>query len=445
MTGRRGPWPAFAPLLATALLLGGCDGTWLGEKGAPPLPGKRISVLSHDKLLEPDVAGSAARIILPPPEPNDEWPQAGGFSNHAMHHMQVAGNLHEVWSSDAGSGSGKRRRLLGQPVIAENRIFTVDADSQVMAFDARTGDRIWRTDTIPGDDFEVYTSGGIAYDEGRLFIATGFAQVVALDAKTGRVLWRQSVSGPMRGAPTVRGGRVFVITVDNQTTALAADDGAVLWTHSGITEIAGLLAGNSPAVDGNMVVVPYSSGELFALRVDTGVPIWQDSLVTVRRTETVGALMDIRGRPIIDRGRVYAISNGDMLVCLDQRTGRRIWEKEIGGVQSPWIAGDFLFLVTTNNEAIALEAKSGRVVWVTQMQRWKDPEDKTGRVLWSGPVLASDRLILGSSNGRMVALSPYTGDMLGWQEAPDGVSIPPVIANGTLYFLTDAAELVAYR
>jgi outer membrane protein assembly factor BamB len=156
-------------------------------------------------------------------------------------------------------------------------------------------------------------------------------------------------------------------------------------------------------------------------------------------------LMDIRGRPVIDRGRVYAISNGDMLVCLDQRTGRRIWEKEIGGVQSPWIAGDVLFLITTNNEAIALDAKNGRVLWVTQMQTWEDPEEKTGRVSWSGPVLASDRLILGSSNGRMVALSPYTGDMLGWQDAPDGVSIPPVVANGTLYFLTDDAELVAYR
>ncbi|MFD2232281.1 PQQ-binding-like beta-propeller repeat protein [Phaeospirillum tilakii] len=444
MSGRAS-WPALALLLASALPLGGCDTGWLGEKAAPPLPGKRISVLSHDKLLEPEIAGPAVQVVLPPPEPNDEWPQAGGFSNHAMHHMEVAGNLHEAWSSDAGSGSGKRRRLLGQPVVAENHVFTVDADSQVTAFDARTGKRLWRADTIPDNDFEVYTSGGIAYDEGRLFVATGFAQVVALDARTGRLLWRQTVSGPMRGAPTVRGGRVFAITVDNQTYALAADDGAVLWTHSGIAEIAGLLAGNSPAVDGNMVVVPYSSGELFALRVDSGVPIWQDSLVTIRRTETVGALMDIRGRPIIDRGRVYAISNGDMLVCLDQRTGRRLWEKEIGGVQSPWIAGDFLFLVTTHNEAIALEAKTGRVVWVTQMQTWKDPSDKSGRVLWSGPVLASDRLILGSSNGLMVALSPYTGDMLGWQEAPDGVTIPPVVANGTLYFLTDDAELVAYR
>lgn len=436
--------PALPCLFAAAGFLTACD-SWIGERQSPPLPGKRISILSREKQAEPEISGPVARVLLPPPEPNDDWPQAGGYSNHAMQHMMLTGRLEELWSVDAGSGSGKRRKLLGSPVVADGMVFTVDAASRVSAFNADTGKRLWRTDTTPDDTSEVYTSGGIAFEDGRLFVATGFAQVVALDAASGRIVWRQAVSGPMRGAPTVRGGRVFAVSVDNQTFCLAADDGAVLWTHAGITETTGLLAGNSPAVDGNMVVVPYSSGEVFALRVDTGVPVWQDSLVTVRRTENVGALMDIRGRPAVDRGRIYAISNGDMLVCLDQRTGRRLWEKEIGGVQSPWVAGDYLYILTNANEAVALEAKSGRIVWVTQMQSWKDPEDKTGRILWAGPVLASDRLILGSSDGKLVSLSPYTGEMLGWEAAPTGISIAPVIAHDTLYFLTDDADLVAYR
>ena len=441
---RSGALPLTALLIAL-LAVTGCDGDWLGGNKAPPLPGKRISILSREKQAEPEIAGPASKIILPPPEDNEDWPQAGGYSNHAMHHMVVADRPEQRWSSDAGAGTGKRRKLLGQPIIADGLVFTVDASSMVSAFDAKTGSREWHTDLTPEDTSEVYTSGGLAYEDGMVFAATGFAQVVALDARTGKIVWRQNTSGPMRGAPTVRGGRVFAVTVDNQTYALAADDGSQLWIHSGIAETTGLLAGNSPAVDGNMVVVPYSSGEVFALRVDTGTALWQESLVTVRRTENISALMDIRGRPVIDRGRIYVISNGDMLVCLDQRSGRRIWEKEIGGVQSPWIAGDYLFLLNNNNEALALEAKTGRIVWVTQMQSWEDPEAKKGRLIWVGPVLASDRLILSSSDGKLVALSPYTGDMLGWEEAPAGVTVPPVVANGTLYFLTDDANLVAYR
>ncbi|MGE5506465.1 MAG: PQQ-binding-like beta-propeller repeat protein [Actinomycetota bacterium] len=438
-------WRRLALVMVATLALSACGDSWLGGRKAPPLPGKRISVLSRERQVEPEISGPVAEIVLPPPEANDDWPQAGGFSNHAMHHMVVGDHIARAWKTGVGTGSGSRRKLLGQPIVAEGKVFTVDASSKVTAVAARDGDEIWDTELTPSDEDEIYTSGGIAYEDGVLFVGTGFAQVVALDAGSGKILWRQTVSGPVRGAPTVRGGRVFTITVDNQTHALSAEDGSVLWTHSGISEAASLLAGNSPAVDGNIVVVPYSSGELFALRVENGSVLWQDSLSTIRRTQTVASMTDIRGRPVIDRGRVYAIGNADQLVCIDLRTGRRLWEKEIGGLQSPWIAGDYLFLVTNNSEVVALEAKSGRIVWVTQMQVWEDEEDRKGRLMWAGPVLVSDRLIVSSSTGKLVALSPYTGTVLGIDEAPDGVTIPPAVAGGSLYFLTDDADLIAYR
>ena len=431
-----------ALVVVASLGLAACS-SWLGENAAPPLPGKRISVLSREKTLEPEV--KELEIKLPPPEANEDWPQAGGYANHAMHHMEVGDRLERQWRTGIGEGAGKRARLLAQPIVAEGLVFTMDAEANVRAVNASTGRTVWKRDLTPNDEDSTFASGGISYDEGMVFATTGFAQVAALDAKTGAVVWRQSLSGPMRGAPTVRAGRVFVVTVDNQTHCLAAEDGSVQWTHQGTTEGASLLGGSSPAIDGNVVVVPYSSGELFALRIDNGTVLWQDQLATVRRTDNVTTLSDIRGRPIIDRGRVYAIGHADMLAAIDLRNGRRLWEREIGSIQSPWVAGDYLFLVTNNNEAMALEAKTGKILWVTQLRVWEDEEDKEGRIVWAGPVLASDRLIVGSSDGYLVSLSPYTGDVLGKMSISDGVTIQPAIANGTMYFLTNDADLVAYR
>jgi outer membrane protein assembly factor BamB len=433
-----------ALVVVASMGLAACS-SWLGGNSNPPLPGKRISVLTRENSLEAEIKGGAAEIKLPPPEANEDWPQAGGYANHAMHHMEVGEQLERVWRTGIGSGAGKRSRLLAQPIVAEGRVFTMDAGAEVRAVDAKTGSTVWKRDVTPKDEDDTFAGGGIAYEDGQIFVSTGFAQMVALDAKTGKVTWRQNLSGPMRGAPTVRGGRVFVITVDNQTHALAAEDGAVLWTHQGISEGASLLGGSSPAVDGNVVVVPYSSGELFALRVDNGTVLWQDQLTTVRRTDNVATLSDIRGRPIIDRGRVYAIGHADLLVAIDMRSGRRLWEREIGGIQSPWVGGDYLFLVSNKNEAVALDAKTGRILWVTQLQVWEDEEEREGRIVWAGPVLASDRLLLGSSNGKLISLSPYTGEVLGRLKASDGVTIPPSVALNTIYFLTNDADLVAYR
>jgi outer membrane protein assembly factor BamB len=429
--------------VAIALALTACD-SWLGSGSKTPLPGKRISVLSKDKDLQPEIKGNKVGIQLPPPDPNDEWPQAGGYPNHAMHHMQIADHIARAWKTNVGSGSTNRVKLLAQPVVAENRVFTQDADNRITAVDAKNGDKIWRVNITP-DDIEGGSGGGIAYDEGRLYISTGFAQVVAMDSTSGAVLWRQKVSGPMRGAPTVRNGRVFVITVDNQLHCLSTETGKVEWTHQGIVEQAAVLAGNSPAVEGNIVIVPYSSGELYALRVESGAVLWQDSLSNVTRTRGAARLTDIGGRPIIDRGRVYAVGHSDTLVAIDLRSGRRLWEREIGGIQSPWVAGDYLFMVTNNNEAIAVESKTGRIAWITELQTWEDPEDKKGRISWAGPVLASDRLILGASNGWILVLSPYTGDPMGSEQVSSGITIQPAVANGAVYFFNDDADVVAYR
>ncbi|MEM7173487.1 MAG: PQQ-binding-like beta-propeller repeat protein, partial [Pseudomonadota bacterium] len=72
-------------------------------------------------------------------------------------------------------------------------------------------------------------------------------------------------------------------------------------------------------------------------------------------------------------------------------------------------------------------------------------EDQTGALHWTGPVLAGDRLIVGGSNGTAISVSPFTGEILGSLELPDSVAVTPVVADNTLYFLTDNATLVALR
>ena len=255
----------------------------------------------------------------------------------------------------------------------------------------------------------------------------------------------QALPAPVRGAPTARAGRIIVITVENETLALSSEDGHQLWHHNGLSEMATLLGGPSPAVDGNTVLVPYTSGELFALRIENGTVQWSDVISSIKRTDQVAELTDIRGLPVIDRGRVFAAGNSDIFAAIDLRTGRRIWDREVGSAETPWVAGDFVYLLTNTPELVCFEAKSGRVRWVTPLQQWEDEEGKKGRISWTGPVLASDRLILASSLGKAISVSPYTGAVLSQEDLSAGVTIPPLVAADTLIFTTDEGDLVAYR
>ncbi|GAA6157304.1 PQQ-like beta-propeller repeat protein [Pyruvatibacter sp. HU-CL02332] len=437
-----------AALSALAFTLVACDtvNDLISPSDDPPLPGERISVMSLEQQLEADPRIAGLQVVLPAPYVNTDWAQPGGFPDNVLHHLDAPEAISEVWDADAGQGSSSNGRLTAPPIIADGRAFVLDAEGGVRAFEADTGTRIWAVDLTPEDaDSEEGFGGGIAYDDGAIYVATGFGTVVAMDAATGEEFWTYEGRTPFRAAPSAVGGRIFVISFDNQTSALAQATGEVLWTHQGIQETAGILGSPSPAVSGDTLVVPYSSGEVFALRVENGQEVWNDTLTRTLSNTALANISDIAGRPVIDRDRVFAVSHAGRMVAIDIRTGERVWTRSLSGVQTPWVAGDFIFLVTTSAEVIALSRRDGRIRWVTQLPRFTDPEDRDGPITWAGPVLAGDRLLLASSTGEAFAVSPYNGDVLGEVEIPRGTFISPIVANKTVYILTDAAELLAFR
>ncbi len=438
-----------AAVLALAVAgLAGCDTVTdvFTSDDKTVLPGKRLSVMELGAQLEVDSELADETIILPQPYVNDDWPQPGGTPDNAMYHLAASGPLDRVWSSNAGAGSSRVAQLMAPPVIADGKIFVLDAEATVRAFEQSSGKKLWETELVPEDeDADEGRGGGVAYDNGRIFVVTGFGTAHGLDAANGAVQWSQTVGDPFRAAPTANGGRVFAVTADNQTVCLAQETGEVLWRHRGIVESAAILAASSPAVAGSVAVVPYSSGELVALRVENGTPVWTDSLTRTGNVTSLSELNDIAGRPVIDRDRVFAISHSGRMVSIDLRTGERVWTRDIGGVQTPWVAGDFVYLVTTTQEVLAVSRRDGRIRWITPLPRWEDPEDKEDPIEWSGPVLASDRLVLVSSTGDAVSVSPYTGEVLGRIDLPDGALIAPVVAKETLYILTDDAQLIALK
>jgi outer membrane protein assembly factor BamB len=454
-------------MLAVGFLTSSCAAIDLANslfEGTPKkskLRGERISVMASDEALRIDDTLKGVDVVLPPPYKNAEWPEPGGYASNAMYHLEASGPLRRIWDQDAGKGSDKDSRLTAAPIVADGRVFVLDSEAHVFAFDAQSGHALWDRSIAPegaddslifglfGTDNSVDPSkgfgGGVAYDDGKIFVTSGFGDVVALDARSGKKVWTQSLGVPIVNAPTANGGRVFVSTQQNHLYALAQNDGRRLWDHQGISESAGILESTSAAVAGEYVLVPYSSGEIYAIRVLNGRSAWNDVLTHSGVSTALSELDDIAGRPVIDRDIVFAISHSGIMAAINLNTGDRLWSRDIGGIQTPWAAGDYVYVLSTEQQVICLTRKEGKVKWIHQLQRWQDPEDKKGPIVWAGPVLVSDRLVLVSSNGIAAALSPYTGVLIGKMEIPAGTYIAPVIANGTMYLYTSNAELVALR
>ncbi len=435
-------------LALSAVLLGtltACSG-WYGEGNEAPLPGDRVSVLLRESQLSADPNVANLKIELPAAVANDAWPQHGGSPAHRLQHPAGPTNPSLAWRAEIGENTASNGQLLARPVVADGTIFAMDAFGSISAFDTASGALRWKKTYQDLDLDDSVFGGGLAVDQGRLFITLTTGNVIGLDAKNGDEIWRQPLALPLRSAPTVADGIVLVLTADNQVYALDQLTGQPAWRHAGFFETSGVLGGPSPSVDGGIAVVPYSSAEVFALRLDNGRPLWNDTLERPRRTQALAEINDIDGTPVIDGDRVYVGGRGGQVAAIDMRRGVRAWDADLAAVDTPWVAGDFLYLLTESQEIVCLVRKDGRIRWVKPLERSTDPDDASADTLtWSGPVLAGERLYLTGSNGDLLALSPYDGVEAERLALPAPAATTPVIAAGTVFVLTENAELLAYR
>ncbi len=441
-------------LLVAALALSSCGIIKPGKGPRTPTLGERIPVLNFETraVAEPELKDLA--VVLPLPEPNANWAQAGGSADKANGHITYTGNLTPAWTASIGKGSTGTRRLNAGPVVMDGRVFTMDTGGEVRAFDAGTGKVDWQAritltttsgkKTKKKNDNAAF-GGGVGGADGRVFATTGYGIVAAFDAGTGVELWRKSIGEPLRGAPVVAANRVYVLTQDNQIYALTADKGDALWNVAGTVEVAGLLGAAAPAVALETVVVGFGSGELNALRAENGRTVWADALARTGRTTAMAALSDIDASPVIDRGRVYAIGHGGRMAALELATGQRVWERNFAGLSMPWVAGEFIYVVTLEGEVLCLTRGEGKVRWVQQLQHYKQVKKKADPIRWSGPVLASEKLLVAGSNKQLLAISPYTGKVLITHKLSSPAYLSPIVAGNMVYLLTDDGKLTAFR
>lgn len=426
--------------LSVALLLGvlaACS----SSDDTPKLQGKRIAVLADYSQIKADDSLNNVTVNVPDAERNKDWSQAAGGQQGMTGNLAIEGFDHHDRKS-IGDGNTWEQPLYTAPVVGNGVVYAMDSKGYITAHDAADiSDVKWKSESAVEKDEPDVLGGGLAYDSGHLFVTTGRGKVFALNAADGKVVWQQAIDIPLRAAPKVAQGKVYVLSVDNQMFALDAATGKQIWNQRGMNENAGFLASISPAVSDTMVVVPYSSGEIHALDTQSGQDLWNDSLLRPHRTSATSIFSGIGGDPVIKDGIVYAAGSDGFAAAFDLQNGRVGWQQDISSLNTLWVAGDFIYMISNNQEIACLYRADGRVKWVKQLQRYGNEDSHTDPYFWQGPVMVGGRLLVADTHGEMLALSPKDGSTLETIDIASGITSEPVVAGGRLYYVTKNAKL----
>lgn len=418
--------------------------------------GERIAIVAADQTLEVAEALKGADFFLPTPETNTSWAQPGGTPDQAISHPEAGGSLSIAWKRSFGEGSNRGYHVTAPPVAADGKIFVMDGGAAVSAIDGQTGSVLWKVDMRPGSrrDKEAF-GGGLAFANGKLYVTSGYRFAAQLDAGTGAVLWKTTTEQPLHAAPTVSGDRLFVVAIDNTLMTFDTATGVAGWNYQALSEPARILAASSPAVQGDTVVASFGSGELVALRAANGNDLWNEALSRANRNNALSEIRDIAGRPVIYQGDVFAVSHSGVFAATDLRTGQARWSLPVTGITTPWPAGDVVYVVSKAGEVICVARESGQIYWIRDLGEGREKraggfmglgkKNFTTRPIWSSPLLASKRVIVAGQTGELVAINAVTGEVEKTVNLGGPTLIGPIAANGTIYVVTDEAQLIALR
>lgn len=439
-------------LMIVVVSLGGCTKAKNWFKGDPdrPLEGKREQVMLNISSLQVDQNLAQCPLTLPVPRTNKDWPQTGGTPAHNPGALALAQNTQKIWEQDIGAGSGSDSCILSAPILHGEYVYTLDARSTLRKIKADTGKISWSMDTAPEGSSIPVLGGGVAFYKGTLYVTTAHAELLAVAPETGEILWRKPTHSPVRSAPTIADGRVFVLTINNRLEAFDSKSGDHLWSHVGFIEAAGVLGTASPAVQGGVVIVPYSSGEVYALRAENGHLLWSQTLGALGQVDSLSSLAHVRAHPVIDQDLIFLISHNGEMTALKVRSGQPLWKRPIAGIHPPVVAGGFVFVLDQTGEVIALSRNEGHVKWIKPLnsllpKQHQLPHDSAEKPLWTGPLLAGNTLLVFNTYGQALRLNPETGETVSFFEIKGSITVPPIVANERLYVLTDEGELSAYK
>lgn len=419
------------------ILLAGCSA--FESKVNPPLKGDRKTILEN-----PDAAPLAAAA---PPQIGDaasvsQWTQSNGNAFQTGVHANFTPQFVRVWQTTIGDANSNRGRITARPLAADGKIFAMDASGMLSALDAKTGKIFWRVATR-GKKLAAL-SGGMAIENDKIFVTNGLNEVQAISIQNGGQLWKMTIDAPARAAPVAWGGRVFVVSRGGQAYGLDAATGKIIWQSRGLLELAGVLSGASPAVDEDVVLIPYTSGELVALSPGNGATLWNESVTGNQKNDNLSSLRDMRAPPMITRDTIIAANYASVVMGIERRLGDRMWSRQNGGALQPMtLSGDTVFLITVNQQLSALSRDTGNVFWsVSLLPKDKDEAQKS---YWYGPLLLNGQLFVLSADGRGQLHDAATGKLLrATQDFPEPAENPIVYEN-MVYWVTASGDVVAYR
>lgn len=335
-----------------------------------------------------------------------------------------------LWTASTGSGSDSSDHAL-VPAVADDRVFGADSNGRVTAWDAESGERLWRVDT------DRKLSAGPGVGGGMVLVGARDGRLLALDAENGEERWISGLSSEILAVPQIARNIVVARSGDGRVYGLDGLTGRRLWIHDRSVPVLTLRGTGSPVVVGNRVVVGQDNGRMVALDLQEGEVIWEAPVSMPRGRSDLERMVDLHADPLVFRGVAYAQAYQGDLAAVGMGDGRERWSREIPGHTGMAADSRQVYVVDAQSRLWALDRNNGATVW---------RQDRLEGLRVTAPRVFGSYLVVADEEGYLNWIGPDNGDLVGrTRVGRQAIQRPPVVEDDVLYVLAADGRLSALR
>ena len=395
------------------------------------MEGERLDLYQFE--MDTHLSKSGKSINLSPQKTIKSLSQVDNGPTHLFVHSKFNVPLVKSWDI-----SLKNKGSISAPVFSNQHVFILDSRANLYSF-GLDGKKEWVLDLAPSleKNQKTHHSGGIVLNKENLFVATGFGEIFSINLD-GSINWKKRFDSPFRGAPIFSNNKIFVINANDLAIAINKK-GETIWTLQGPTRPTLLSKGISPALKSNKLLLPFSAGQLTAVRPNSGAELWTAAFDQSNKGEAYSIIGDFGGSPVIKSNKVFLISSSGQLLALNLNSGRKIWSVSVGSNSTPLIVGGSIFVVSTKGQLVRIGENNGEVIWSRNISGSNTSNEK-----FFGPTLAGNFLWITGTDGYLRKFDPSTGKEFSKHRIGHQILYRTYAVHDKLFIITKSGKIIAF-
>ena len=360
--------------------------------------------------------------------------------------------LKKKWQLDTNQVIDDKNPYLADIVYLLQNIFLLNNHGVLFKIETKSGKILWKKsifdkleDTIIGTPA---ISGNLSKDGNvTIYAHNGSNKILAVNGVNGKIVWKKKHRLPIRGGITSSEDSIFVSDYDGNILSIDNNNGKTNWNAFIGSDYNSVYTTARPIVAKDKIIVPGTGGAFFVLSSDKGDVLWSENISSNKQLPKIFHSGDIVANPIYHKGVIYIISQSGFTAAFDINTSEELWNIPVGGIETPTLSGNTLFVNGHMGLLGAIDIVSGKLRWKKKYPSYINENsllmDK-GIAIYKGPTLVDSKILLSDLDGKINIIDAKNGNEISSMKI-DKLALPPIPVNENVFFLTANGKLLAYK